>query len=103
MNGVLVMGCEGRVDNGFVFCSSVQNIILDFSDIQHTANYKQLIEYLDTVSKIFEGPIFNGNVMMNTIHKIWELGYVSEELYKRTIDLYNWHKRCGIFLRLDPK
>lgn len=103
MKANLILKCEGRVDNGFAFCAGVSNTILDCSTITHTVNYRQLIEYLDTSAGLFEGPVFNGNIIMNTMAKLFELGYITEELHKRLIHFFQWHRYCGIYMRLEPK
>jgi hypothetical protein len=103
MNAVLIMGCDGRTDDSFQFCSGIRNVILDFSKTTHTANYRTLIEYIDCTSKLFEGPCFSGNVIMNTVYKLYELGYVSEELYARITHAFQWHKRCGVYLMIEAK
>lgn len=103
MKAVLLFCCEGRVDNGFTFCSGVSNQLLDFEVITHTKNYRFLIEYIDQITKLFQGPCFDGNRIMNTIYKAYELEYLTDELYRRCVDLFQWHKRCGVYLKLQPK
>ena len=103
MKCLMIMACDGRVDNGFRFCAGVSNVLLDFETLTHTPNYLTLIDYLDHTSHLFEGPCFNGNLIMNTIHKAYELEYLTDELYKRATHYYHFHKLCGPYLRLQPK
>lgn len=103
MKAVLVIGCDGRVDDGFQFCSGVRNVLLDFEHQAHTANYRTLVEYLDISSKLFEGPCFNTNIISNTLYKLYELGYLTERIYGLTIQLFQWHKRCGLWIKIEPK
>jgi hypothetical protein len=56
MKALLVLKCEGRIDDGFRMCSGVENVILDLEKIELTINYKDLIKYLDSVVKLFDGP-----------------------------------------------
>lgn len=99
----MILSCDGRQDNGFSFCTGTQNIILDFEKIIHTNNYEDLIKYLDSTSKLFEGICFNGNIIINTIYKIFELEYINEIFYKQIINYFQWHRQCGICLRLESK
>jgi hypothetical protein len=103
MKALIVLGCEGRVDNNFKFCNGVYNIILDLEVIRASENYKSLIEYLNCVVKIFDNPCCNLNVISNAIYKIYELGYINKEIYDRINNFYNFHRRCGLILQCFPK
>ena len=103
MNCILTLGCDGRIDEDFRFCSGVNNILLDFSIIPHTANYPDLIKYLDINSKLFEGPCFSTNIISNTTHKLFELGYLTESKYNLTVQFFQFHKRCGLWMKIKIK
>lgn len=103
MKARILLLCEGRQDDGFHFCSGVSNVILDLETIQHTKDYKQLIEYLDRVPKLFTDDCFNNNVIVNTIYKLYEMGYLKEDFYKRIINFYNWHRQCGLLMKIEVK
>ena len=103
MRGIMSCGCDGRVDDGFRFCSGVSNTLLDFEAIQHTTNYSDLITYLDVNAKLFEGPCFSTNIISNTAHKLYELGYLNEQHYNLVVQFFHFHKRCGLWMRIDPK
>ena len=102
MRASLILSCDGRVDEGFRFCSGVNNVLLNFENIQHTPNYRSLIEYLDINSKLFEGSCFSINIISNTLHKIFELGYLNEKAYNLAIQFFQFHKRCGLCLKIEP-
>lgn len=103
MKCLVLLRCEGREDNGFRFCSGVENIIIDLDGLETTENYIDLIEYLNTVPKIFDRPCCKSHVVSNAIYKIWELGYIEDELYKRIGDFYKFHYRCGLILSCRAK
>jgi hypothetical protein len=103
MKAVLCMGCDGRTDLGFTFCSGVHNVLIDFEAIRHTASYQLFLEYLDRTPKLFDGPSFNGNVIMNTVYKAVEMGYIDNDHYALITQYFHFHKRCGLWLRIEPK
>ena len=103
MKAVVILSCEGRQDNGFKFCSGVQNIVLNLEGLEVTENYLDLIKYLDNVPKIFDSPCCKSNVVTNALYKIYEMGYIDNEKYARVADFYKFHNRCGLILSAKPK
>lgn len=103
MKAVILLICEGREDNGFRFCSGVENLILDLDGLETTENYLALIEYLNKVPKVFDRPCCKSHAVSNAIYKLWEMGYIDDELYKRVGDFYKFHHRCGLILKAKPK
>ena len=103
MKALIILGCEGRQQDAFHFCSGVENIILDLESINASENFKELIKYLDGVSKLFDGPSFDNNVIINTVYKIYDMGYINETFYKYVYHFYDMHKRCGLILKILPK
>jgi hypothetical protein len=103
MKAHMILGCEGRQDEGFHFCSGVSNIIIDLENIIASENYLELIQYLDNVPKIFDNPCFKSHIISNTIYKIYELGYISDKKYKYISHFYEMHKRCGLILYCSIK
>jgi hypothetical protein len=103
MKAVIILSCEGRVDKGFRFCSGVRNIILDLDGLEAAENYLDLITYLDNLPKIFDGPCCKSHIITNTIYKLYEMGFIVEEIYKRLSDFYKFHNRCGLILSAEPK
>lgn len=103
MKAVIILGCDGRQDEGFRFCAGVDNVILDLEAVSHTENYKNLILYLDKVPKIFDNSCAISNIISNTIYKIYEMGYLNEVRYKYIAHFYDMHKRCGLILRAEVK
>lgn len=103
MKAVIILSCEGRQDNGFKFCSGVQNTILDLDGLEVTENYLDLIKYLDNVSGIFDKPCCKSHIVTNTVYKMHEFGYIDKEKYARLADFYKFHNRCGLILSARPK
>lgn len=103
MKALMVLFCEGRTDDGFQFCSGTSNIVIDFETIKHTENFKNFIQYLDRVPKIFDGVCCNQNIITNTLYKAYEFGYISEPLYKQIANFYKFHSYCGMILEVKPK
>jgi hypothetical protein len=103
MKCIIILSCEGRDDSGFKFCSGVENTVLDLDGLEVTENYLDLIKYLDTTPEIFDRPCCKSHVISNAIYKMYELGYLDEELYARISDFYKFHGRCGLVLRALPK
>lgn len=103
MKAVIILGCNGRQDNGFCFCTGVNNVLVDLEKIVHTANYKDLIRYLDKVPKIFDNSCFLSNIISNAVYKIYEMGYLSDIQYKFVSHFYDMHKRCGLVMKAEVK
>jgi len=103
MKAVIILSCEGRQDKSFKFCSGVKNTILNLDGLEVTENYLDLIKYLDTTPEIFDRPCCKSHVISNAIYKIYELGYLDDELYARISDFYKFHNRCGLILSAKPK
>ena len=103
MKALLILRCDGRQDKDFRFCNGVDNIVLDLETINASSNFTDLIKYLDRVTNIFSEPCFNMNVIMNSLYKIYDYGYLTEEKYKFVKYFYDMHKICGISLKCIPK
>ena len=103
MKVVILLGCEGRQDNGFVFCRGAENIILDLEKHQNSENYPKLIDYVKNTVKLLDGPCCKYNVVSNTLYKFYEFGYTNDIQYKYIVSFINLHKACGIILKARIK
>ncbi len=103
MKAVILLGCDGRTDNGFIFCRGAENIILDLEKHQYSENYPRLIEYLKDTIKLFDGACCKHNVVSNALYKFYELGYSNDTQYKYIINFTNFHKACGLILKIKQK
>lgn len=103
MKANLILYCEGLIINGFSFCGGVENIVLDLETVEHKNNYAKLIEYLDKIPKVFDGPCFNNNIIGNALYKLYEWEMVDDKQYKNISHFYRMHCNCGLILRCDVK
>ncbi len=103
MKALLVLGCEGHYQFDLCFCKGVENVILDLEKIENTQSYFDIIQYLDSVPKVFEQICNKPHIISNAIYKLYELEYISEEMYKHINYFYEMHKRCGMILYVKPK
>lgn len=103
MKAVILLGCEGRTDNGFIFCRGVTNIALDLEKAKYSENFPLLMEYIESVPKLFNGPCCKNNVVMNALYKFYELGYVNDTQYKYLTQFAQMHRMCGLILRIKEK
>lgn len=103
MKAVLVLACEGRTEGGFVFCRGVENVILDLEPIRARDDFKQLIQYLDSVPKIFDAPCCRSGIITNTIYKIYDMGFIDQDLYDKIGFFYKQHLYDGMVLFVRPK
>lgn len=103
MKALLILGCEGYVEDGFTFCHSVENTILDLEDIENSDDHYDVILYLDQVVKIFDGACNKYNIITNAIYKLYQMGHIDEKLYQNISFFYRTHAKCSIILYCKPK
>lgn len=102
MKAKLLLYCEGRTDDGFIFCNGVENYIVSLEEFAARDNYLEIIEYLDKVVGIFDAPCCNMNIIGSAIYKLYEWNCIEQGLYKRVIDFCQFHNRCGLVLYALP-
>lgn len=101
----LVLGCFGRVDDGFVSCSSCENKILTLDT--RLENYNGVIDYLD-VCRLFDKPTFDFNAIRHVLHNMqdrFDQVASGRRLWtEKQIQLYQKflidHRLCGLYLKL---
>jgi len=103
MKAVIVLECERHQEDGFHFCNGVENIILDLESIKNTENYFNLIQYLDKVVKIFDGPCNKSHLISNAVYKLFEWSYIDEKKQNQLAYFYNMHRRCHLLMSARPK
>ena len=103
MKATVVLKCEGHQLDGFKFCSGVSNTILDLEGKELTANYVNLVKYLDSVVKLFNRPCVSNNIIGNALYKIYEMGYVDEKMHKYFAAFWGRHKECGLIMEAVVK
>jgi hypothetical protein len=100
----LILGCFGRVDDGFVSCNGIENNILVLDSLLY--HFNDIMDFCDTY-KLFDRKMMEYNSVRHFIFNMQNrFDQVSRKLWteqrfllyqKFTID----HKSCGLFLRLD--
>jgi hypothetical protein len=102
-NAYLVLGCYGRIENGFVLCSSTQNRILKLDD--GLVNVEGVTDYFEAV-KLFDRPMLDQNAIR---HLIYNLQDRFDQKFKRMWTDHEYHllerfmqmhKPCGLYAQL---
>ena len=105
---LLLLGCFGRSDNGFVSCRGCENCILKMNErIYH---YNEMMDYFDTC-RLFDKRIYEQSAIRHFLYNMQErfdqvavgkpLWSVAEyNLYEKFVVE---HRHCGCYIRLDFK
>lgn len=103
MKILLVLGCWGREQDGFVMCGGIINRIYDLT--KGSERNVSIADYLDTNFKIFDKPIYNNvhTVLWNIQDKFSVKGdsVFKEKTFKQLEEFCILHRKCGLYLRLD--
>jgi len=102
----VILGCFGRVDDGFVSCPGIENKILKVGD--HIENHNEMMDYFDSC-RLFDRAMFEYSAIRHFIHnlqdrfdqiaagkRLW-----SEKQYTLYQKFIIDHRLCGLYLRLD--
>ena len=102
-NAYLILGCYGRIENGFILCSTTQNRILKLDDA--LVNLDGVINYLDAV-KLFDRPMLDQNAIRHLVYNLQER---FDQKFKRMWTDHEYHllerfiqmhKPCGLYAQL---
>ena len=102
-NVYLVLGCHGRVEDGFVLCSSLENRILKLDD--SLVSFSEVVDYLEAV-RLFERPMIDYNAIRNLVYKLQDTfdqkvkRLWSERDYNIIERFIVMHRSCGLYSRL---
>lgn len=99
----LILGCFGRIDDGFISCNSIENRILLLNNKLDC--YNDIISYFESI-RLFDKPLFDGNGVKNCIYqmqnrfdqkvrRLW-----TEKEFRLYENFILSHKNCGVFLQL---
>lgn len=101
----ILLGCYGRVDDGFVSCSSCENKIL----LVHPGleNYNGMMDYFDAC-RLIDKPAFDFNairsILQNMQDRFDQIGAGKRLWSEKEIRLFQKflidHKGCGLYLKL---
>lgn len=98
MKAEIVLKCDGRVEDGLVFCGGAENIILDLEEVVSNEKYLDFLDYLGKVVGIFHKQIMDTNVIGNVFYKMREWEFISEKRYNNLFKLFHLHRQCGLIL-----
>lgn len=100
----LYLGCNGNADkDGFVYCSSNNNLLLDLSTAP-VEKQQKLMNFLDSAADLFSGPIENYNKAFNVINFLHrDFGIFKGDQILKIQKFFQMHKECGIYLVLIPE
>ncbi len=102
-NAYLVLGCYGRIENGFVLCSSTQNRVLKLDD--GLVNVEGVTDYFEAV-KLFDRPMLDQNSIRQLIYNLQDR---FDQKFKRMWTDHEYHllerfmqmhKPCGLYAQL---
>lgn len=101
MNIMIILGCNGFTDeNGFVYCNSVVNPIINLSKVGGREREK-IITFLEKACGLFDAPCFDYNKSINIINLLYrQFGIIEEEKLHKIQAFIRMHKSCGIYLML---
>lgn len=103
-NLYLVLGCNGRIDEKFITCSSVSNPILLIDE--NLEDYDLIIKYLKTIN-LFNRKIINYNFVRNVLFKMqnsFMQGHKNlwnAKVFRLIENFTIMHGPCGIYLALE--
>ncbi len=109
MEAYLVLACNGNItcstviDDGFYYCKSVANPILDLSKVE-PEKYDKLISFLDNTCKLFDHIERDRNKVSNIINLLCKTFFVIDNSILERIQMFmHMHKHCGFYLLLITK
>ena len=99
----LVLGCNGKITNGFISCSNCENQILELSE--KLEQIKEIVVYFKAL-KLFEqaNKDFNAirHILFNIKNKYYQgLKPIWDDKYFLMIEKFTlMHKDCGLYLKI---
>jgi hypothetical protein len=104
---LLLLGCFGRVDDGFVHCRGCENTILNVD--HHLQHYNQMMDYFDSC-RLFDKRIYELSAIKHFVYHMQDKFYqsVGRPLWS-VKEFTNYekfimdHRHCGNYIRLDYK
>lgn len=101
----LILGCFGRIDDGFISCRGCENKILLVGP--NLENYNKIMDFLDSC-RMFDKPAFDFNSIRNILYNMSEnfdqVASGRRLWNQKQIDLQQKfllnHKLCGTYLKL---
>lgn len=102
----VILGCFGRVEDGFVHCTGIENKILKVGD--HIENNNAMMDYFDSC-RLFDRAMFEYSAIRHFIYNLqdrFDQTVIGKRLWsKPQYDHYEKfivsHRSCGLYVRLD--
>jgi hypothetical protein len=100
----LILGCHGRIDEGFVSCSGTKNKILKI--YPELEKGKELFEYIECL-QLFTKPLIDYNAIRRMLFNIQERYYQnfkpiwSDKQFRLIENFTIIHKMCGLYIKLE--
>ena len=104
MEAVILMGCNGHTDeDGFVYCNSSVNPIVDLSKV-HFSSREKLINFLDNACGLFDSACYVYNKCINIVNFLYrQFSIIDEAMLIKIQAFLKMHKRCGKYIMLMLK
>jgi len=104
MNAYVLLGCNGFTDTeGFLFCNSITNHIVDLSKIKYDEK-ERVINFLDKACGLFDAACYDYNKCINIVNFLYrQYGIIDEDGLHKIQAFLKMHKRCGIYVMLILK
>jgi hypothetical protein len=102
-NAYLVLGCFGRVEDGFILCPSTENRILKLDDTLN--DFDDMCDYLESIG-LFDRQMLDGNAIRHLVYNLQERfdqkvrRLWSEQQYHMLERFMHMHKPCGLYAKL---
>lgn len=100
---IVCLGCFGRIDDGFVSCSAIENTILTLDN--SLQDLEKVCQYLETL-RLFDKPLFDLNAIRHCIHNMQQrFDQGSRPLWtEKQYNLFEKfvlnHRHCGLYIKL---
>lgn len=102
----VILGCFGRVDDGFVSCTGIENQILGVG--KHVEHHNEMMDYFDSC-RLFDRAMFEYSAIRHFVHNLqdrFDQVAVGKRLWsEKQYTLYQKfiidHRFCGLYVRLD--
>ncbi len=100
IDAILILGCYGYTEDGFVFCNGVSNPVLELQDLSDI-DYPKVELFLDKTCRLFDCVVDDNNKCSNILNMLFKTFKVIDESVLFKIQHYLLrHKGCRLYLSL---
>lgn len=93
-DGLLIVGCKGRVDCGIQLCGGTSFVLLDIGLVD--PNDQKFFDYLFKVMKLANKPLTDYNAFISL--STFLAAYLPDEKYQVLCSWIRIHKNCGLYM-----